>query len=48
MRGVLAAVATAAILLLGFFGAPLVPVALGAMVGGAWCWWKLHAQRRAL
>jgi len=46
MRPVLGATASAALLLIGFLGAPLVPVALGAALAGGWFWWKAHAQRR--
>jgi hypothetical protein len=48
MRPVLAAAATAALLLVGYFGAPLVPVALGAALTCAYYWWKVHGRRRAL
>jgi hypothetical protein len=40
MRSVIAAVLTAAVLLVGFFGAPVVPVAVGAGIAGGWAWWR--------
>ena len=46
MRPVLAA--TAAVLLIGAFRAPLVPVIAGAALAGAWCGWRALARRRAL
>jgi hypothetical protein len=46
MRIALAAAATAAILVVGFFGAPIVPAMLGAMLGGGLCWWRAHTRRR--
>ncbi|HLK09977.1 MAG TPA: hypothetical protein VKW76_01210 [Candidatus Binatia bacterium] len=40
MRPTVAAVATSAVLLLAFFRAPLVPVAIGAGLACAWSWWR--------
>ena len=40
MRALVAAAAGAAVLLVGFFGAPLVPVAVGASVACAWLVWR--------
>ena len=48
MRPVVAAAASVALLLIGYFGAPLVPVVLGAALACAWGWWRAHVQRRAL
>jgi hypothetical protein len=39
-RSFLAAVLIAAMLLVGYCGAPLVPVAVGAAAAGAWAWWR--------
>jgi hypothetical protein len=40
MRSWLAAVLIAAVFLVGYCRAPLVPVAVGAAVAGAWAWWR--------
>jgi len=40
MRALVAAAASAAVLLVGFFGAPLVPVVMGAVVACAWLVWR--------
>jgi len=40
MRALVAAAASAAMLLVGFFGAPLVPVVMGAAVACAWLVWR--------
>jgi hypothetical protein len=48
MRAAIAAAATVAIVLLGYFGAPLVPVALGAALTCAYYWWRAHGRHRAL
>jgi len=40
MRALVAAAASAAVLLVGFFGAPLVPVVMGAAVACAWLVWR--------
>ena len=47
MRPTLAA-ATAALLLIGDCGAPLVPVVMGAALACTWRWWRAYAQRRVL
>jgi len=39
-RSFLAAVLISAVLLVGYCGAPLVPVALGAAVAWGWAWWR--------
>jgi hypothetical protein len=44
MRPLLAGIATVAIVLIGYFHAPVVPVAIGAVLGGAWCWWRAQAK----
>jgi hypothetical protein len=46
MRALIAAAVSAAVLLVGFFGAPLVPVLAGAAVAGAWLVWRARAGRR--
>jgi hypothetical protein len=40
MRHFVGAVLIAALLLVGYCGAPLVPVAVGAAVAGGWAWWR--------
>jgi hypothetical protein len=45
MRSVIAAAATAAILLVGFAGAPLLPVAAGALLACGASWWRMRAAR---
>lgn len=40
MRVMLAAVITSAVVLVGFLGAPLVPVGVGAAVACGWMWWR--------
>ncbi|GEM_PF-2049669 len=40
MRLAIAAAATVGVLLVGFFGAPLVPVLAGAAAAGTWSWWR--------
>jgi len=39
-RHFVGAVLVAAVLLVVYCGAPLVPVALGAAAAGAWMWWR--------
>jgi len=39
-RSVVAAVVAAAAILVVYFGAPLVPVAVGSLAAGAWVWWR--------
>jgi hypothetical protein len=40
MRSLVAAVLVTAVLLVGYYRAPLVPVAMGVAVAGAWVWWR--------
>jgi len=47
MRALIAAAVSAAVLLVGFFGAPLVPVAVGAALACAWLVWRGRAARRS-
>jgi hypothetical protein len=44
MRPLLAGIITAAVVLIGYFHAPVVPVAIGAILGGAWCLWRARAN----
>jgi hypothetical protein len=46
MRAALAAVLVSAIVVVGYFGGPIVPTALGAILGGALCWRNVRARRR--
>lgn len=45
MRPVIAGAITAALLLVGYFHAPLVPVAAGAVLVCGWRWWREHAKQ---
>ena len=40
MRSLIGAAMIAALLLVGYCGAPLVPVAVGIVAAGAWTWWR--------
>ena len=44
MRVLVAAAASAAVLLVGFFGAPLVPVAVGVALACAWLVWRARSR----
>jgi hypothetical protein len=46
MRSVVAAVLIAAVLLVGYYRAPLIPVTIGAGIAGAWAWWRRAGARR--
>jgi hypothetical protein len=40
MRSLVAAVLITAVLLVGYYRAPVVPVAIGVAVAGALVWWR--------
>jgi len=46
MRPLLAGAVTAALLLIFYFHAPLVPVVLGTGLVCGWRWWREHAKER--
>src|SRR5262249_52913166 len=49
MRSTVAAVLIVAVVLVGYYRAPLVPVAVGAAIAAGWVWWrKAGVSRRGV
>jgi len=47
MRPLIAGAFTAAVIMVWYFNAPLVPVALGTALACGWMWWRKHGRYRA-